>query len=574
MISTAFSALVNHLWQSTLFVAAVWLLTLALRKNRAAVRYGVWFAGSVKFLVPFSLLVSLGGQFGWRSAPAIERPHVAAVITELSRSLSVPAGISPLMSGSNHGSELSVALFVVWLCGILLGLIFWTRLLRRIRTVRNKAKPLDLNLPIPVLSSPSRLEPGVFGILKPVLILPAGITERLTPAQFQAVLAHELCHVRRRDNLTAAVHMLVETIFWFHPAAWWIRAQLIRERERACDEQVIHAFNDPQVYAEGILNVCKLYVESRLACVSGITGGDLKRRIQRIMSRTAVCGLGWTKKALLVAAGAIAVVAPLMVGLVSAPRSRAQSQSQTQSAALTFEVASIKPNKSMTQDFSLNRTPGGGLEMINGTTRTLVKFAYGLPDYQLSGIPEWFDTERYDVIAKAPAGTKIPNPERPWLVADDDPIHSRIQNLLAERFHLAVHRETREMPVVALVQDKAGAKLQSWKEGDLPGPSMHVDRTNTRLTCRQYSMQRFATAILSERLGMPVIDKTGLTGEYNFVMTFQPDPPPPRPGTPPEAAAGPTFVEALRDQLGLKLERQKGPVNILVIDHAEKPDPN
>ena len=226
----------------------------------------------------------------------------------------------------------------------------------------------------------------------------------------------------------------------------------------------------------------------------------------------------------------------------------------------------------MTQDMSLNRTPGGGLEMINGTPRTLVKFAYNVSDYQLYGVPQWFDTERYNVIAKAPAGTKVPNPEKPWFVPDDDSVRSRTQNLLAERFHLGAHHETRELPVFALVQEKAGAKLQPWKEGDLPGPSMRFEYT--KLTCRKHSMQRFATVILSEHLRAAVIDKTGLTGEYNFVMTFQPDPPPSRDGTASDAAAGPTFVEALRDQLGLKLERQKGPVNILVIDHVERPTEN
>ncbi len=129
------------------------------------------------------------------------------------------------------------------------------------------------------------------------------------------------------------------------------------------------------------------------------------------------------------------------------------------------------------------------------------------------------------------------------------------------------------MPILALVQDKAGTKLTPWKEGDLPGPHMHLD--TTKLICRKQSMQRFASMILPGILGRPVIDKTGLTGEYNFTMTFEPDPSPSRPaGTAAEAPVGPTFVEALSDQLGLKLERQKGPVDFLVIDRAEKPDPN
>ena len=119
---------------------------------------------------------------------------------------------------------------------------------------------------------------------------------------------------------------------------------------------------------------------------------------------------------------------------------------------------------------------------------------------------------------------------------------------------------------------KAGAKLEPWKEADLPGSHMRLE--HTKLTCRQYTMQRFASAILSQRIGTAVIDKTGLTGEYNFVITFGPDQLQSRADPGLDAAAGPTFIEALRQQLGLKLERQKGPIDILVIDRAERPDPN
>ena len=88
------------------------------------------------------------------------------------------------------------------------------------------------------------MEPGVFGIFRPVLLVPEGITDRLTPAQWKTILTHELCHVRRRDNLTAAIHMAIEAIFWFHPLVWWIGKRLIDERERACDEEVLLAAGD------------------------------------------------------------------------------------------------------------------------------------------------------------------------------------------------------------------------------------------------------------------------------------------------------------------------------------------
>ena len=99
--------------------------------------------------------------------------------------------------------------------------------------------PLDIPATVGVRASPGLLEPGVVGWVKPVLLVPEGIAERLTPRQLEAVLAHELCHVRRRDNLTSAIHMIVEAMFWFHPLVWWIGARLVEERERACDEGVL-----------------------------------------------------------------------------------------------------------------------------------------------------------------------------------------------------------------------------------------------------------------------------------------------------------------------------------------------
>jgi len=224
----------------------------------------------------------------------------------------------------------------------------------------------------------------------------------------------------------------------------------------------------------------------------------------------ATCGLGSTRKALLAGAAIIAVAGPLMVGLLSAPRSVAHSQNQQQPAALSFEIGSIKVSKSMSQDASLNRTPGGGLEVKNQPLRTLIDFAYDLRDDQVVGGPSWLDAERYDVSAKAPAGAKILNPDTPRLVTNGDPVRVRLQNLLAERFHLEVHHETKDATVLALMQDKSGAKLQPWKEGDLPGPSMRGEYN--KLTCRKYSMEGFATVVLSRYLGTTVIDKTGSRG--------------------------------------------------------------
>lgn len=337
MIPTDLSPLWNHLWQSTLCAAAVWLLTLAVRKNRAAVRYWLWFAASLKFLVPFSLLVSAASHLEWRTTPVSAPPAIAFAVEQVSQPFALPVS-TPAQAQSN---PIPAILLVLWLIGVLIGIGFWLRWWRSIETVRHAARPLSLNLPIPVMSAPGRLEPGVFGILKPVLLLPDGIADRLTPKQLEAVIVHELSHVGRRDNLTAAIHMVVETVFWFHPLVWWIRTRLVEERERACDEHVLRQA-DPHVYAEGILNVCRFYLESPLVYASGVTGADLKKRLEKIMESHIARNLDWRRKLLLAIAGTAAVAVPIAAGILNAS-ARAQSQN---SATLKFEVASVKANKS------------------------------------------------------------------------------------------------------------------------------------------------------------------------------------------------------------------------------------
>ena len=168
------------------------------------------------------------------------------------------------------------------------------------------------------------LEPGVVGIFRPILLVPADIRERLSPAQLKSVVAHELCHVQRRDNMTATIHMIVEALFWFHPLVWWIGARLIDERERACDEDVLRAGTEPQCYVDAILAVCTSYLEPPLPSMPGVTGSNLKRRIQAIMTGHAPASLSVTKKAILAVAAGVALATPVIVGVLSSVPVRAQ----------------------------------------------------------------------------------------------------------------------------------------------------------------------------------------------------------------------------------------------------------
>src|ERR1700678_1464099 len=187
MTFTDLSPLANHIWQSTVFAVAGWLITLALRKNRASVRYWIWFSASLKFLIPFSFFVTIGNKFAWHSLPIVTQPQFTNVIDQLSQPFATFTGAAPATPQLHESSALTIILLVTWLCGASIVLIFWLRSLHQIRAIKRTASPLPLNLSIPVMSSPARMEPGVLGIFNPVLILPEGIASRLTPAQMNAV---------------------------------------------------------------------------------------------------------------------------------------------------------------------------------------------------------------------------------------------------------------------------------------------------------------------------------------------------------------------------------------------------
>ena len=350
-------AILNHLWQSTVFAGLAWLLTLALKKNRAQVRYWVWFAASMKFLGPLALLVAAGSQVSWRTAaPAISAPIVVEQV-----GASAPF-VAVRESGPARTNPIPGLLLLGWGCGFIAIVMRFGRRWTRMHADVRRARVMDLGLPVPVRSSAALLEPGVFGVLRPVLLLPEGITERLTPAQLNAVLVHEMCHVRRRDNLATAMHMVVEAVFWFHPLVWWIGARLMEERERACDEEVLRSGNDAQTYAEGILKVCEFYLKSPLECVAGVAGANLNKRIEEIMANRIGRGLGVGKKVLLAGAGMLAVAGPIAIGLMNAPPIRAQAQP---AGHVEFEAASVRPIVALDGNLALPGAKQDGVDVVD-----------------------------------------------------------------------------------------------------------------------------------------------------------------------------------------------------------------
>src|SRR5271170_7182943 len=173
MIPTQLQPIANHLWQSTLFAGVAGLVTLALRKNPARTRYWLWLAASVKFLVPFSILVMAGSHFR-RATPASIAPPITLMIEQVSQPFAI--GVPTFLPGPkpSSASVLPTILCTVWAIGLAFVASSWWRRSRSVREALRGASPLDLPLGIKAMSSPAIIEPGVFGIRRPVLLLPEG----------------------------------------------------------------------------------------------------------------------------------------------------------------------------------------------------------------------------------------------------------------------------------------------------------------------------------------------------------------------------------------------------------------
>ena len=595
--------MIAHLWQSTLCAAAAGLLALVLRPNRAQIRYWLWFAASLKFLLPMALLVSLGTLVP-RHPTASPAPWVTIVEQVGEPPVSFPdVGHAAIAQTAARRLDWSWILLGVWGCGFTAVSLCWLDRWRRVHVLARTS--LKIEFPVPVQSVAGLVEPGIFGIIRPVLLLPEGIEERLSPAQMRAILAHELCHVHRRDNLAAAIHMVVQATFWFHPLVWWIGARLIEERERACDEEVLRMGVTPDVYAAGILTVCRLYVESRLACVSGVTGSNLRRRVESIMKSPIAVRLTLLRKALLASAAAALVVGPVAVGMWNAPLLRAQDSS---SKGMTFEAASVKPvtppaGMTVEGERTLVRK-GSGISIPKNTggpgTGDPGRIHYPLISlkallirawdsyYEIQG-PGWLDTQTVQVDATMPPATTKPQ------------FQQMLRNLIAERFALKYHVAAKEVTGYTLIVGKNGIKMkesadQTGGEWARTGPPTSSDaygfpvippspghwlgisstRGANRIQGQQVSMAEFAKD-LEHNIHANVTDETGLTKRYDLKVIYtetgqpggatlasQPA------GLPQGVDPLPDVFSALQSQLGLKLEPKKLAVEVFVIDHMEK----
>jgi uncharacterized protein (TIGR03435 family) len=272
------------------------------------------------------------------------------------------------------------------------------------------------------------------------------------------------------------------------------------------------------------------------------------------------------KRLLLAAAGMAAVALPVTLAI--------QAQSATRPE---FEVASLKPNSSGLPGYSIRVLPAG-LTARNITLKRLIAVGYSVTDYQIFGSLTWLESAGFDLEAKSPGPTDLPH------------VRPMVQSLLDDRFKLMIHRETRELPIYSLTLAKSGGKPGPGLVESTAGPCEPVNSQSppSAAACGTVSPgrgriwgQRGRISQLADRLstilGRTVVDKTGLTGAYDIELTYTPDPDMAQqlpPGQPASDVPGPSLFTAMQEQLGLKLQAGKGPVEVIVVDSAEKPTGN
>lgn len=437
--------------------------------------------------------------------------------------------------------------------------------------------------------------PMTCGVARPAIVLPPDALQ-WPEDEIRRALVHELEHIRRADWLVHVAARVVCALYWFHPLTWMAWRQLSLEAERACDDAVVRV-DERTAYAQQLVTLARRHLKpSPIPVLSMADRSDLSARIAAVLDDTQARGrLGPARAMAIVVAAAVLVAA---VAPLRAAARNPQTPASQPASVPAFDVVSIKENKSGEQAQRSQRQPGR-IVITNFALRALILNFFGLQPQQLAGGPDWIDTARYDITAQFSGDFPLTEP------GTIGPLQLMMQRLLAERFRLAVHTETRDLPIYVLTMARSdrtlgpklrpaatdceavmNAMLKAVREGGGPPPAapqlpdgrpacgMRFGPGN-RLTAGGTSMAALARS-MSNQAGRIIVDKTGLTGGFDFELEFTPDPAAAG-GQPPAAGSdvnAPSLFTALEEQLGLKLQPQRGPVEVLVIDRVERPTEN
>jgi bla regulator protein blaR1 len=458
----------------------------------------------------------------------------------------------------------------------------WSRAEELLRTIDPTARP------VAVFVHEEETAPLACGIARPAILLPAAAAQ-WSADDLTRALIHEREHVRRADWPVFIATRIVSALYWFHPLVWIAWRRLGLEAERASDDAVLRE-SERTAYAQQLVTLAKERWRASAIPVLSMAGrSDLSARVAAVLDETQMRGrLGRVRAAVVLAAAGmlLAVVGPL----------RAQTtQVVPVENAPAFDVVSIRENTSGEAGQTSRRLPGGRMVMNNLPLRTLIISAFGLQPQQLAGGPAWIDSARYDITAQASGEFAATEP------GTVGPMNLMMQRMLADRFRLAVHTERRELPIYTLTMARSDRRLgprirtaaidcqaamnemmkQAQGSGAPPAPPQRPDggpgcgmrMAPGSLTAGGTSMAALAR-LLAVPVGRLVLDRTGLDGGFDFDLEFTADPPAGASPAPSQNPDAPSIFTALDEQLGLKLEAVRAPVEVLVIDRVERPSEN
>jgi uncharacterized protein (TIGR03435 family) len=461
---------------------------------------------------------------------------------------------------------------------------------------------LHLRRPVRLLRAGGEVMPAAAGIRRPCILLPATV-DGWSEDRRRAVLLHELAHVERHDCLTQTLAAVACAVYWIHPGVWWVAARLRAERELACDDRVLCVGEDPREYAGHLLELAAAALGHRRAPAMAVAMArphelegrmvavlDTARNRETPASRSRLAAVAVL--ALITVPVAAATLAPPFHVLGADELRRAGREPVFQSTpagapSLAFDVASIKRTPDDTapgSDFAV--MAGGRLQARNNPVSNFITNSYRVANYALIGGPGWMREERYDLEARA-------DRERPRAE-----IMQMLQTLLAERFALRLHRETRELPAYIVTVARGGPRLKRSSDETCvqvdpskptpprpplaPGERRLPQCGNNLMTTRGVAPNMKWSAVhidlqalvgsLAIYFRRPVVDRTGLTGFYDIEIEL----PPLQPAADVSAGAdtGISVFTVLQEQLGLRVEEGKGPVDVLVLDNIQRPTAN
>jgi uncharacterized protein (TIGR03435 family) len=574
----------NHLWQSTAVGLLAWVTCATiLRANSARLRFAVWMTASLKFLVPLALLVDVGQWLGPGTPLAPSAAQRVFDLVETGRPVMAPVPFMAPAAGPQAADpwwiSAATVLLIMWAIGAAVVAGRWLLQWRAVRCLTREAQPAGSFRGVPLLQSTEmrarHVEPGVVGFRRQSILLPNGLDRELAPEHLEAVLVHEWEHVKRHDNVWAALHAAVQATFWFHPLVWMIGRRLTDEREIACDEGALRVVT-PEHYAAGILQICKLYWRASQQQTAGIAGADLRSRIAWILGHTERRPAAWWQRSVLGAAAIVLLVAPPCIGWLTAQAVSPQDNSfvgLATSADRQFEVATIKENNSGSDAWNLGPPARGNITIRNLALASIVAQSFRTDRTMVIGEPAWIGSTRYDIVAKGPDATAT-NPQ----------VWEMMRRLLLDRFHLQYHVEQRQTPIFALRVVSGGSKLTAGENGRC------AEAIKAGAACGDVRMQPLGAEMsnmpigalisaIGRRAGRPIVDRTNLTGRYDARVFWVPAgmtldqldlSDVPAEYRPPDLS----LRDALEQTLGLKLESDRAPLPFLVIDSISRPDPN